>query len=340
MSKIQEKDFKKIINIVKSQINSTRLEIFQNANMSLLKLYYNIGEIIFYNSKWGNKFIDEMALELKMSFPNIKGFSVRNLKNMKKYYIICSKNKKVQIASAQIPWSHNMLILDKIKDNKKRIWYMTETATNGWSYDVLGFQIKSDLYSRQVLGDKPNNFRTTLINPQSELAENMMKDPYILNLTSLKEKYIETDLEEAMVEKIKTVLLELGNGFSFIGNQYKIEAGNKEYFIDLLFYHTKLHCYIIVELKNTEFKPEYVGKVNFYLSIIDDTLKDKNDNTSIGIILCRDKDRISVEYALKDINKPIGVSSYELRDYLPSEIINELPNEEDINLHIDIKKKV
>ena len=340
MSKLQEKDFKKIINIVKSQINSTKLEIFQNANMSLLKLYYNIGEIIFYNSKWGNKFIDEMALELKMSFPNIKGFSVRNLKNMKKYYIICSKNKKVQIASAQIPWSHNMLILDKIKDNKKRIWYMTETATNGWSYDVLGFQIKSDLYSRQVLGDKPNNFRTTLINPQSELAENMMKDPYILNLTSLKEKYIETDLEEAMVEKIKTVLLELGNGFSFIGNQYKIEAGNKEYFIDLLFYHTKLHCYIIVELKNTEFKPEYVGKVNFYLSIIDDTLKDKNDNTSIGIILCRDKDRISVEYALKDINKPIGVSSYELRDYLPSEIINELPNEEDINLHIDIKKKV
>lgn len=340
MSKIQEKDFKKIINIVKSQINSTRLEIFQNANMSLLKLYYNIGEIICYNSKWGNKFIDEMALELKMSFPNIKGFSVRNLKNMKKYYIICSKNKKVQTASAQIPWSHNMLILDKIKDNKKRIWYMTETATNGWSYDVLGFQIKSDLYSRQVLGDKPNNFRTTLINPQSELAENMMKDPYILNLTALKEKYIETDLEEAMVEKIKTVLLELGNGFSFIGNQYKVEAGNKEYFIDLLFYHTKLHCYIIVELKNTEFKPEYVGKVNFYLSIIDDTLKDKNDNTSIGIILCRDKDRISVEYALKDINKPIGVSSYELRDYLPSEIINELPNEEDINLHIDIKTKV
>lgn len=140
-----------------------------------------------------------------------------------------------------------------------------------------------------------------------------------------------------MVEKIKTVLLELGNGFSFIGNQYKIEVGNKEYFIDLLFYHTKLHCYIIVELKNTEFKPEYAGKVNFYLSVIDDTLKDESDNPSIGIILCRDKDRISVEYALKDINKPIGVSSYELAEYLPSEIIRELPTEEDLNLHIDIK---
>ena len=339
MIEIQEKNFKTIINEVKNQINNTKIEIFQNANMSLLKLYYNIGKIICNNSKWGNKFIDEMARELKISFPNIKGFSVRNLKSMKKYYLICSQNEKVQTASAQIPWSHNMLILDKIKNNNKRIWYMNETANNGWSYDVLGFQIKSDLYSRQVLGDKPNNFKNTLIKPQSDLAKNMMKDPYILNLTSLKENYIETELEIAMVEKIKTVLLELGNGFSFIGNQYKIEAGNKEYFIDLLFYHTKLHCYIIVELKNTEFKPEYVGKVNFYLSVIDDVLKDESDNPSIGIILCRDKDRISVEYALKDINKPIGVSSYELSEYLSSEIIKELPTEEDLNFHIDINDK-
>ena len=327
MLEIEEKDFKIIINKVKNQISNTKIEIFRNANMSLLKLYYNIGKIIYDNSEWGNKFIDEMACEIKISFPNIKGFSVRNLKSMKKYYLICSQNKKVQTASAQIPWSHNMIILDKIKDDNKRIWYMNETAVNGWSYDVLGFQIKSDLYSRQVLGDKPNNFKTTLIKPQSDLARNMMKDPYILNLTSLKENYIETELEIAMVEKIKTVLLELGNGFSFIGNQYKIEVGNKEYFIDLLFYHTKLHCYIVVELKNTEFKPEYAGKVNFYLSIIDEKLKDKTDNSSIGIILCRDKDRISVEYALKGINKPIGVSSYELSEYLTSEIIKELPTE-------------
>lgn len=337
MLEILEKDFKKIINEVKNQISNTQIEIFQNANMSLLKLYYNIGKIIYDNSKWGNKFIDEMARELKISFPNIKGFSVRNLKSMKKYYLICSQNEKVQTASAQIPWSHNMLILDKIKDNNKRIWYMNETAINGWSYDVLAFQIKSDLYFRQVLGDKPNNFKTTLIKPQSDLAKNIMKDPYILNLTSLKENYIEAELEIAMVEKIKIVLLELGNGFSFIGNQYKIEVGNKEYFIDLLFYHTKLHCYIVVELKNTEFKPEYAGKVNFYLSVVDDVLKAENDNPSIGIILCREKDRISVEYALKDISKPIGLSSYELSEYLPSEIIKELPSEADLNLHIDIK---
>lgn len=337
MNEIMEKDFKIIISEVKKQISNTQIEIFQNANMSLLKLYYNIGKIIYDNSEWGNKFIDEIARELKISFPNIKGFSVRNLKSMKKYYVICSQNEKVQTASAQIPWSHNMLILDKIKDNNQRIWYMSETAINGWSYDVLGFQIKSNLYSRQVLGDKTNNFKTTLIKPQSDLAQNMMKDPYILNLTSLKTNYIETELEIAMIEKIKTVLLELGNGFSFIGNQYKIGPGDKEYFIDLLFYHTKPHCYIIVELKNTEFKPEYVGKVNFYLSVIDEAIKGENDSPSIGIILCRDKDRISVEYALKGINKPIGVSSYELAEYLPSEIIKELPTEEDLNLHIDIK---
>lgn len=280
--------------------------------------------------------IDELAVELKITFPNIKGFSVRNLKSMKKYYIECTKSEKVQMTSAQIPWSHNILILDKIKEDEKRIWYMEQTSINGWSYDVLAFQIKSNLYERQVLEDKPNNFNKSLSKPRSELAKDMMKDPYILNLTGLKQNYIETELEQAMVEKIKTVLLELGNGFSFVGNQYKLEVGNKEYFIDLLFYHTKLHCYIVVELKNTEFKPEYAGKVNFYLSAVDDIIKDEQDNPSIGIILCREKDKISVEYALKDINKPIGVSSYEISKFLPKDILKSLPTEEELNLHIDI----
>ena len=335
-----EKDFKKVILKIKSEIKNTRLEIFKEANKNLLKLYYNLGQIIYENSSWGNKFIDELAIELKVSFPSIKGFSVRNLKNMKKYYIECNKNQFVQTASAQIPWSHNVLILDKIKDDEKRIWYMKQTAINGWSYDVLALQIKSKVYERQVLGDKPNNFKDTLISPQSDLANEIMKDPYILNLTSLKENYIETELEQAMVEKIKTVLLELGNGFSFVGNQYKITVGNEDYFIDMLFYHTKLHCYIVIELKNTKFKPEYAGKINFYLSAVDDIIKSDLDNPSIGIILCREKDKFSVEYALKDINKPIGVSSYEISKYMPKDIIDKLPTEEDINLHIDIDETI
>lgn len=256
---------------------------------------------------------------------------------MKKYYIECQNSQFVQTASAQIPWSHNILILDKIKDEEKRVWYMNQTIKNGWSYDVLAFQIKSDLYQRQVLGDKPNNFEKTLINPQSDLAKSIMKDPYILNLTTLKENYIETELKSVMVDKIKTVLLELGNGFSFIGNQYKLTVGNEDYFIDMLFYHTKLHCYVVVELKNTKYKPEYAGKVNFYLSAVDDLVKDEQDNSSIGIILCREKDKFSVEYSLKDINKPIGVSSYEISKYLPKDVFESLPTEEDINLHIDIE---
>lgn len=333
-----QKDFKDIIFDIKNQISNTQVEIFQNANKSLLKLYYNLGKILDENSTWGNKFIDEIAVELKVSFPNIKGFSVRNLKNMRKYYKECSANQFVQTASAQIPWSHNILILDKIKSDEQRIWYMSETLKNGWSYDVLAFQIKSDLYQRQVLNEKQNNFETTLINPQSDLARDIMKDPYILNLTTLKENYIETELENAMVDKIKTVLLELGNGFSFIGNQYKLTVGNEDYFIDLLFYHTKLHCYIVIELKNTKFKPEYVGKVNFYLSAVDDLIKSEFDNPSIGIILCREKDKFSAQYALKDINKPIGVSSYEISKYLPKDIIESLPTEDDINLHIDIEE--
>lgn len=333
-----QKDFKDIIFDIKNQISNTQVEIFQNANKSLLKLYYNLGKILDENSTWGNKFIYEIAVELKVSFPNIKGFSVRNLKNMRKYYKECSANQFVQTASAQIPWSHNILILDKIKNDEQRIWYMSETLKNGWSYDVLAYQIKSDLYQRQVLNGKQNNFETTLINPQSDLARDIMKDPYILNLTTLKENYIETELENAMVDKIKTVLLELGNGFSFIGNQYKLTVGNEDYFIDLLFYHTKLHCYIVIELKNTKFKPEYAGKVNFYLSAVDDLIKSEFDNPSIGIILCREKDKFSVEYVLKDINKPIGVSSYEISKYLPKDVLESLPTEDDINLYIDIEE--
>ena len=216
-----------------------------------------------------------------------------------------SKSQFVQTASAQIPWSHNMLILDKIKDEEKRVWYMNQTVKNGWSYYVLTFQIKSDLYQKQVLEDKHNNFEKTLINSQSNLAKNIMKNPYILNLTTLKENYFEIELESAMVDKIKTVLLELGNGFNFIGNQYKLTVGNEDYFIDMSFYHTKLHFYVVIELKNTKFKPEYAGKVNFYLSAVDDLIKYEQDNPSIGIILCREKDKFSVEYSLKDVNKPI-----------------------------------
>ncbi|MBQ2639349.1 MAG: DUF1016 family protein [Bacilli bacterium] len=338
MIEILDKDFKKVIQDIKTKINETKVEIFQNANMSLLNLYYYIAKILVENSKYGNNFINNLSIELKLSYPNMKGFSVRNLKNMRKYYLICSKNEKVQKASALIPWSHNILILDKVKDDKKRIWYMNQTYSNGWGYNNLLDKIKYDVYSRQQQGNKLNNFNMTLSRPQNEMAKEIMKDPYIFDITTLKEDYIEKELELAMVDKIKMTLLELGNGFSFIGNQYRLTIDNEDYFIDLLFYHIRLHCYIVIELKNTKFKPEYAGKMNFYLSIVDDKLKGENDNPSIGLILCKEKNKFSVEYTLKDINKPIGVSSYELTKYLPKNILNELPTEEELNLHIDINE--
>lgn len=336
MNKIIESDFKNVIVEIKNKIDITRFEIFQNANMSLLKLYFYIGEILVKNSKYGNNFINNLSIELKILYPDMKGFSVRNLKNMRKYYLICSNDEKVQKASALIPWSHNMLIFDKIRDNKKRLWYINQTSKNGWGYYKLLDEIKFNTYSRKEYNNILNNFNKTLTTPQDKLASEIMKDPYIFDIATLKDNYVEKELEIAMVEKIKMTLLELGSGFSFVGNQYRLIVNNEDYFIDLLFYHIKLHCYIVIELKNTKFKPEYAGKMNFYLSAVDDMLKGVNDNPSIGLILCRDKNRFSVEYALKDINKPIGVSSYQLTKDLPSNIFKELPTEEDLNLHINI----
>ncbi len=328
-------DFTSSIKQIKNKIKETRLKVFQNANKELLDLYFFIGKITVKNSKYGSDFINKLSTELKLSFPNMKGFSVRNIKNMRKFYLVCSKNEKVQKVSALIPWSHNILIFDKVKEDEERLWYINQTAQNGWSYYKLLDEIKYDSYSRQKVDRKLNNFSKTLPNTQRKIAKEIMKDPYIFDITTLKKNYMEKELEYAMVDRIKKTLLELGNGFSFVGNQYRITVDKEDYFIDLLFYHIKLHCYVVIELKNTKFKPEYAGKMSFYLSAVDNILKGKKNNPSIGLILCRNKNRLSVEYALRDINKPIGVSSYELTKQLPKNLIKKLPTEEDLNLHME-----
>ena len=330
-----EKSYKEIVVKIIDDIKHTQKSIFAGANKNLLDLYYRIGEHIDKNAVYGNKFIDNLSMDLKINFPKSKGFSARNLHNMHKYYEICINNPILQTASAKLPWSHNILIFDKIKDDDIRLWYINETAKAGWSYDTLAMQIKTDVYSRQVKSEKVNNYEFTLPENTGKIANELIKDPYILNLTSLDADFIERELENKMVEQIKTVLIELGTGFSFVGSEYKVTLSDKDYYIDLLFYHTILHCYVAVELKNTEFKPEYIGKMNFYLTALDETVKSKKDESSIGLILCRDKDRLTVEYALKDVNKPIGVSSYEIQKYLPKELSDNLPSEEDINIHLD-----
>ena len=241
----------------------------------------------------------------------------------------------MQIASAQIPWSHNMLILDKIKNRDERLWYMEKCVENGWSVEVLKIQIDTNLYVRQGRKIKDNNFKKKLVSPLSDLANNMQKDPYIFNLPLLKEKYVETELESALVERIKDTLIELGKGFSFVGNQYKITVDNTDYFIDMLFYHLKLRCYVVIELKIGEFKPEYAGKMNFYINAVNNIIKTDKDNETIGLILCKEKNKLTVEYSLNSVENPIGVSSFEI---LPKEIVEALPTEEDLNLFININE--
>lgn len=334
MLEINKNQYNEIFQNIKHEILNSQYQAMQAINKELIYMYWHIGKIILNNSVWGNKFIDNLSIDLKLEFPDIKGFSIRNLKNMKKFAEEYQNFEFVQSVTAQITWTHNVLLLDKIKDIEIRKWYINETVKNGWSVNILEMQINSKLYERQVISEKVSNFQNTLPDIQSDLAIQTMKDPYLFDFISLKGKVKELEIENAMIDRIKDVLIELGNGFAFVGNQYKLTVGNKDYFIDLLFYHLKLKCYIVVELKAREFEPTDAGQLNFYLSAIDDLVKDKTDNPSIGLLLCKTKDTFTAEYALKDINKPIGVSEYKLLEDIPEYLQSQLPKAEDIELHI------
>lgn len=327
--------FHEISNNIKNKITKTQLEIMKDANVKLVNLYFNIGKILEENSIWGNKFIDSLALDLKMSFPNLKGFSVRNLKYMKSFYNEYKDDNEFVHLGAQLPWKHNIALMQKVKDKNIRKWYMSKCLEEGWSKSILIYQIDTNLYARQIKNIKHNNFSLTL-KENSDLANNMMKEPYVFDLLELTKDYKEKELENKMLERLKNVLLELGSAFSYVGNQYKITIDDQDFYIDLLFYHIKLKCYIAIELKVGEFKPEYASKMGFYLSLLDNEVKDKSDNPSIGIILCQHKNNKIVDYTLKFINKPVGVSEYKILNKLSQDIKNSLPSEEDINLFLNV----
>ena len=255
---------------------------------------------------------------------------------MKTFYNEYKNDELVQQLVAQLPWGHNLLLIEKIKDNETRKIYAEATIKNGWSRNVLAMQIESNYHLR--IGSNINNFNNLLPSTDSDLANNSFKDPYIFDFITLKEDFKEKELEEALLTKIRDVLLELGKGFSFVGNQYKISTADNDYYIDLLFYHLELRCYIVVELKAGKFKPEYTGQLGFYVTAVDETLRKENDNPTIGLLLCKDKDRLSVDWSLKSTSVPVGVSSYEVKNILPKEVLDKLPTEEDLNLHIDINE--
>ena len=333
---IIDKEFRNIVNNIKKEIKTTQTKIIIESNKNLINLYFKIGKILNDNFKYGNKFIDDISHELRLEFPNIDGFSVRNLKYMKKFYLEYKDDELVQRIVAQLPWRHNIALMSKLKDNKIRKIYAEATIKNGWSKDMLVIQIENNYHLR--IGNSSNNFKSSLPDINSDLANNTIKDPYIFDFLTLKENYKEKELEKAILERIKEVLVELGKGFSFVGNQYKISTDNNDYYIDLLFYHLDLRCYIVVELKTTEFKPEYIGQLGFYVTAVNETLKKENDNQTIGLLLCKNKDRLTAKWSLKGTNVPIGISSFELNKYISKDILKKLPTEEDLNLHIDINE--
>ena len=264
----------------------------------------------------------------------MQGFSPRNLKYMRAFAAAYRDEAFVQEVLAQITWYHNITLLDKVKGSIEREWYISETIKNGWSRNILVLQIKSDLYRRQ--GKAVSNFRKTLPPPQSDLAHQVLKDPYVFDFLTLDKETHERALEKELVNHITKFLLELGAGFAFVGKQFHLEISGQDFYIDLLFYHTRLHCYVVVELKVGEFKPEYAGQINFYLSALDDLVKAPEDNPSIGIILCATKDRILAEYALRDMRKPIGVAEWKtkLTRSLPAKLKKDLPTIEEIEAEL------
>jgi len=319
-----------IVEKIKSEITSAQYRAAVHVNADMLLLYYDIGCVINEHKTWGNKFIDNLASDIRMAFPESKGYSVRNLKYMAKFAETYPNREFVQQVVAQIPWGHNVVLLDKVSDTNEREWYIKKSAENGWSRNVLVHQIESGLYQRQVLVDKVSNFESRLPSPQSELAAQTMKDPYVFDFIPFREEMLERDIEQALVRDVTKLLLELGTGFAFLGNQYHLNVGGDDFYIDLLFYNLNLRCYVVIELKAGDFKPEYAGQLNFYLSAVDGILKKEEDNPSIGLLLCKSKNNLVAEYSLKDISKPIGVSEYKVTSSLPNALEEQLPSVEDI----------
>jgi predicted nuclease of restriction endonuclease-like (RecB) superfamily len=329
---LQQQDFLSFVNEIKNKVSIAQQKAILAVNSELVNLYWEIGSEILQNQSnkgWGSKIIDSLSNELHEHFPSMKGFSVRNLKYMRQFASVYAEKQFVQEVLAQLSWYNNLTLMQKVKDDEIRSWYIVKSIENGWSQSVLVHQIESNLYERSET-KKLTNFANTLQPTHSEMAEEVIKDPYIFDFLTLTEKTKEKDIEHQLVKHITEFLLELGVGFAFVARQYKIEVGEKDYWIDLLFYHLKLRCYFVIELKSVAFKPEFAGKLNFYLSAVDDVVKSDTDNPTIGLILCKSKNKIEAEYALRDINKPIGISEYQITKSLPTDLKSTLPSIEEI----------
>jgi predicted nuclease of restriction endonuclease-like (RecB) superfamily len=324
-----------LLTSLRERIRSAQVRAALAVNRELMLLYWQIGREILEQQTargWGSKVIDRLSQDLRQAFPEMKGFSPRNLKYMRAFAEAWPDEAFVQQVAAQIPWFHNCVLLDKLATSAEREWYARKAIENGWSRNILVHQIDSRLHLR--VGEAQTNFARTLPPPQSELAQQVLKDPYTFDFLGLGEEAQERNLERALIEHLRAFLLELGLGFAFVGSQYHLEVGGQDFYLDLLFYHFRLRCFVAFDLKIGEFQPEYAGKMNFYLSALDEILRGALDQPSIGVILCRAKNRVIVEYALRDLSKPIGVSAYQLTQALPEALKGSLPTIETLEAEL------
>jgi predicted nuclease of restriction endonuclease-like (RecB) superfamily len=350
-------DFPKLLKEIKARIQQAQTQAVLAANAELVRLYWDIGKLIEVRQQqegWGAGVIPRLARELANELPEVKGFSERNIGRMIAFYReypnptdflpqpaakLESTKKLPQVAAKlpdailwSIPWFHQIVLMEKVKDLPTRHWYMQQTLANGWSRNVLLAMIQSEAHARQ--GQAVSNFKRLLPSPQSDLVQQTLKDPYIFDFLTLQEPFHERELETNLLHQLERFLLELGQGFAFVGRQHYLKVGEREFYIDLLFYHLKLRSFVVIDLKKGEFKPEYAGKMNFYLSVVDDQLRHSADAPSIGLVLCQDRNHIVAEYALRGVDKPIGISEYELTRALPPSMKSVLPTVEEIEAEL------
>jgi predicted nuclease of restriction endonuclease-like (RecB) superfamily len=327
---------------IKGQIQTAQVRAALSLSREVVQLYWQIGhEVLRRQARygWGSKVVDWLAADLKAAFPGVAGFSTRNLKYMRAFAEAYADPAIVQqlLHNSPLPWGHHVRLLDQVKDFDRRVWYIRAAHEHGWSRAILEHQIETDLYGRQ--GKAQSNFSRTLPPPQSGLAQQILKDPYNFDFLTLGSEAQERHLERGLLDHLRQFLLEMGAGFSFVGSQYHLEVGGKDYYLDLLFYHLRLRCFVVVDLKMTEFMPEFAGKMNFYLSAVDDLLRHPTDAPSLGLILCKTRERVTVEYALRNSATPIGVAEFRITDALPSEMIDSLPTVQQIEAELSMSSE-
>ncbi len=337
--------YPELLKTIKARIQAAQIRALLAVNAELIQLYWEIGQLIDQRQQqegWSAGVIPKLALDLKNELPEVKGFSERNLGRMVAFFRAYPAAQPIlpqAVAKSttpdllwNIPWGHHALLIEKVKDESTRQWYMQQTLKNGWSRNVLALMIDTRLHERQ--GQATSNFATHLPAPQSDFVQQTLKDPYLFDFLTLEEPFHERELESGLVRHLEKFLLELGQGFAFVGRQYLVSVGADDFYIDLLFYHLRLRCFFVIDLKRGKFKPEYAGKMNFYCNVVDDYLKHASDQPTIGLILCQDKNSVVAEYALRGMNKPIGVSEYELTRALPESLQSALPSIEAIEAEL------